>query len=115
MKNSYLFIFLILPALCKGDGCESFYSTIPGEYTCKVSKSSSLSFVVNGANGGTWGIDQKTKECGDQGFAKGLGARIKGSIDLKKNEVLFITVGSPGEMVVKRVVVVVEVGIQLFL
>ena len=97
MKNSYLFIFLILPALCKGDGCESFYSTIPGEYTCKVSKSSSLSFVVNGANGGTWGIDQKTKECGDQGFAKGLGARIKGSIDLKKNEVLFITVGSPGE------------------
>jgi hypothetical protein len=97
MKNILLIIFLLLPVLCRGDGCEIFFSTIPGEYTCKVSKSGALAYVVKGGNGGAWGYDDKTKECADQGLAKGLGARIKGSLNVKKNEILYISVGSPGE------------------
>ena len=97
MKYILLFIFLLLPVLCIGDGCETFFSTIPGEYTCRVSKSGALAYVVKAGDGGIWGIDDKTKECADQGPAKGLGARIKGSLNVKKNEILYITVGSPGE------------------
>ena len=97
MKNILLIIFLITPALSVGGECETFFSSIPGEYTCKVSKSDTLVYVVKGGDGGAWGYDDKTKECVDQGLAKGVGARIKGSLNVRKNEILYITVGSPGE------------------
>jgi hypothetical protein len=97
MKKILLIVFLLLPSMCIGDECEKFFSTIPGEYTCIVSKNTTLTYAVKGGNGGTWGYDKKTKECADQGLAKGLGASIKGKLDVKKNEVLYITVGSSGE------------------
>ncbi|UOA07503.1 IPT/TIG domain-containing protein [Methylobacter sp. S3L5C] len=96
MRSLSLLVFFLLPSLCLGVNCDAFFSDIPGQHTCEVKSNQTLTYVVKAGNGGTWDYDNLKQQCVDRDRPKGLGARIKGTLQVKGDHILYITVGSSG-------------------